>query len=365
MHGNRFRRIAEHSSLLFGSLLLSMLALEVLYRVLDPFPYFTEEKINSTEYGNLTTFDETLGWKGVANGMGEFVTQNNRVRLTHNRQGNRDVEHEDVSTKKPAIVFLGDSFTWGHEVEFDEMFVNRLRDRLPAYEIFNLAQRGYGTDQELISFRNWADSRQLRLVALVFCENDIEDNNSEFRYDKPKPRYRLKNDALVLTGVPLPRVEAWTNPRPGKDAPESWLRKLPKLLFHSHLLHDLYLRCAELHSNIRGNETENDRGRQEDLTITARLLGELKREVEGKGAQLVVVFIPSKAEIEGPHSRLPYQSAIAGLCRQLGIRHFDLGPTFRKVWFRTYYRLGTHWNPHGHKVASEALYAYLTTVLRS
>jgi len=213
-----------------------MLALEVLYRVLDPFPYFTEEKINSTEYGNLTTFDETLGWKGVANGMGEFVTQNNRVRLTHNRQGNRDVEHEDVSTKKPAIVFLGDSFTWGHEVEFDEMFVNRLRDRLPAYEIFNLAQRGYGTDQELISFRNWADSRQLRLVALVFCENDIEDNNSEFRYDKPKPRYRLKNDALVLTGVPLPRVEAWTNPRPGKDAPESWLRRLPKLLFQFLLI---------------------------------------------------------------------------------------------------------------------------------
>src|SRR5262252_3294345 len=113
-----------------------------------------------------------------------------------NGHGFRDIEHKDSGDKKPAIVFLGDSFTWGFEVESAQMFVNRLRDRLPGYEIFNLAHRGYGTDQEFLTFKQWSDNPPLKFVFLMFCENDVDDNNSSVRYDKPKPQYQLVEDKM-------------------------------------------------------------------------------------------------------------------------------------------------------------------------
>ena len=82
------------------------------YRVLDPFPFFSRNDTNHAEYGNLTTYDQTLGWKGVS-GKAEFITENNRVWLTHNGDGYRDIDHKDSRDKKPAIVFLGDSFHMG------------------------------------------------------------------------------------------------------------------------------------------------------------------------------------------------------------------------------------------------------------
>jgi lysophospholipase L1-like esterase len=101
--------------------------------------------------------------------------------------------------------------------------------------------------------------------------------------------------------------------------------------------------------------------KKKDLTLTSRILEELKKEVETRGAKLLVVFIPSKREIERFDDSLPYQTEIARLCLQLGIEYFDLAPNFKATWRRTYYRLGGHWNARGHRIAAEALHQYLTT----
>src|SRR5262249_27566101 len=160
--------------------LFCFLVMELGYRVLDPFPFFRLDEINNT-WGAahpLAMYDSELGWKGVPKARAEYATLNGRVSIALNAYGFRDLEHEDQKADHPPIVFLGDSFTWGYEVEFDDMFVTKLRNSLPAYEIFNLAYEGYGTDQELLTFKRWHHNGPLELVALMFCENDVEDNNS-------------------------------------------------------------------------------------------------------------------------------------------------------------------------------------------
>ncbi len=147
-------------------------------------------------------------------GEAEFVTRNNRVWLAHNQLGFRDIEHDESSSEKPAIAFLGDSFTWGYEVEFEEMFVNRLRGRFPGYDVYNLAHRGYGTDQAYLAFKNWETERPVALVVLMFSENDVGDNSTDFNYAKPKPKFVVEQDELILTGVPVPRCPGR---RPGND----------------------------------------------------------------------------------------------------------------------------------------------------
>jgi SGNH hydrolase-like domain, acetyltransferase AlgX len=231
------------------------------------------------------------------------------------------------------------------------MFVNRLRNMLHGYELFNLAHRGYGSDQELLTFKHWRDKRNLKLM---FCENDVADNNSMFRYGKPKPRYQLVENKLMLVGVPVPKDESWTQSRK-KTAADFW-EKIAENLFRSHFLHDVYFRSAQFWAR---NNTQRIR-KKPDVTLTSRILGEFKSEAERKGANFVVVFIPSKREIEKVADSLPYQIEMADLCQRLSIDYLDLALNFKKTWNRTYYRHGMHWNPLGHKVAAEALYDYIT-----
>jgi len=327
------------------------------YRILDPFPFFSDSEKNLTEHGNLSMYDAELGWKGVPGGKTEFVTGNNRVALANNGDGFRDIEHNGSGDRKPAVVFLGDSYTWGFEVGFDDMFVNRLRDRLPRYEVFNLAHRGYGTDQELLGFKRWHDGRPLALVILMFYKNDIDDNNYGFRNHKPKPHYTIVGNELVLTGVPVPQAEEWANSRPVERMPDSWRARLKNTVLSSHFFHDIYFRYNLFRT--RGNVIREPE-KEKDLTLTSRILAELKKEVESRGAKLVVFFIPTKAEILQLDDSAPYQIALADVCQKDGIEYLDLAPAFKASWLRTYYRSGGHWNAHGNQVAADAIYAYLT-----
>ena len=246
-----------------------------------------------------------------------MTTGNNSVWLQNNSYGFRDIEH-DSSGKKPAIVFLGDSFTWGFEVEFNEMFVNLLRDKLKDYEIFNISHRGYSSDQELLTFENFHYNGPIKLVVLMFCENDVDSNNSNYDDEKYKPKFEVVNDKLVLTGVPVPKVPEWDKAGIAKTAPPeyTWKERAKKLLFKSYFLHDLYFIYklhfiqnifsidyiqSKLHkiSKPPGNLIdENKAGAGHDLTLTSKILEEMRNNVSLRGAKFVIFFIPSKIEIE-------------------------------------------------------------------
>jgi lysophospholipase L1-like esterase len=239
------------------------------------------------------------------------------------------------------------------------MFVNLLRNRFPSYEMFNLSHRGYGTDQELLTFVYWHTSRKIRLVVLMFSANDIADNNYPVRSFKPKPHYQLVGDELVLTGVPVPKTEDWSRSQRVDSVPHTWREALKNLLMRSHFLHDAYFRYALFVRSVGKDTRVPAEEQDEDLTLTARLLAELKKEVEKRGAKLLVVLIASKREIERLDSSVPYQRGMVAVCQQRGIDCLDLAPAFGKSWHRTFYRFGGHWNARGNQVAAQALGAYL------
>jgi lysophospholipase L1-like esterase len=365
MKRRRIQTLRWKLALLLGSLVFCLLALEIgYYRLVDPFPFIPWSERNRTTHGNLMMYDATLGWTGVPDGTAPLVTENNRIWLAHNSRGFRDLEHDDRAGEGPAITFLGDSFTWGYEVEFEEMFVNRLRKHLSDHEVFNLAHQGYGTDQELLTFLQWEGRVTPGLVVLMFTENDVADNHFARRYGRRKPKFEIVDDRLVLTGVPVPEDKAWASP-PRFSAPAAWKRTSANLLFRSHLLHDVYFRVRLLSQRMRGTVPGEIRrapgggGMAPDLVPTSRILEELRDAVERTESTLLVVFVPSKREVEEIGEYLPYQLEIAAVCRRLGVEHFDLAPAFKRTWRRTYYRRGMHWNARGHEVAARALLPYL------
>jgi lysophospholipase L1-like esterase len=353
------RRVANNAALAVVSLLLCLLAVEAGYRIFDPFPYISQNESTHTEFGNLSEYDQLLGWRGVPSAQAEFITSNSRTWLKNNQQGFRDIEHPEAGSGKPAMVFLGDSFTWGYEVSFEEMFVNRLRARLPQFEIYNLSHRGYGTDQELLTFKSWKHPGQVSRVILMMSENDVEDNNSDYGSGKPKPAFRLINGQLALTGTPVPALESWTAPPPAEKFAETRKTKFIEFFLRSHLIHDVAYRILLHRQAIEEHEPPSHLPAGNELTVTFHILQELKKETAARKAELIVFFIPSKREIEHFENSAPYQIALAELCSRLAITYYDLAPEFKKVRLRSYYRQGMHWNPHGNKVAADAIYRRL------
>jgi lysophospholipase L1-like esterase len=353
--------------LLFGSLITLFLFIEITYRIFDPFPYVPWWKDNHTEHGNLSQYEETLGWKGIPNAREKFVTRNNEVLLQHNRLGFRDVDHQELTGGREAIVFLGDSFTWGYEVNFGEMFVNILREKLPQYEIFNLSHRGYGTDQSLLTFMQWNRPGAIKLVILMFSENDFDDNNSSYRYFKHKPKYVLQDERLVLTNVPVPKDKGWQQRKSLKNQVPSLKIRSKYLPAKSHFIHDVGIRIK---SFIRKNrqsanwilEPKEPKLGKREYELTKRLVRELRGVVSKRGGELVVVAIPSKRQFISNYSYTPYQIEVEKICKNLNIDYLDLAPYFRNALLRTYYRKGGHWNKHGNKVVAKALEEYLRKV---
>ncbi len=370
--GRRSAKLLAKVALFCTSLALCFGIIEIGYRILDPFPFFPQSEFTSSEHGKLTQYDSTLGWRGAVADDTWFTTSNSRVLLQHNAHGHRDIEHDTTNTDRPAIVFLGDSFTWGYEVEFDDMFVNRLRGPFPDYEIFNLAHRGYGTDQSLLTFEAFETPHEIVRVVLMFSENDIADNNANLRYQKSKPKFELEGGRLRLTGIPVPRQDTWSETASTDTAksdgqgeietPSAWSR-FRRWMLRSNFLNDLDFRVQLAQRDPGVMPAGVIDGARADLDLTIALLSRLERIVRARGARLSVVFIPSKVEIEELADWRPYQRAVAERCEEVGIETFDLAPALEAAWMRSYFRRGMHWNRNGHRVAAQALQRYLSTVV--
>lgn len=321
-------------------------------------------EIDEAERRTITEYDEGLGWKGVPSATIELATECRRFTLTHNAQGYRDIEESQRDPSEEAVVFLGDSFAWGLQVEADEMFVNLLRERLPDFEVYNLAHGGYGTDQELLTFERWQAPRPIRLVVLMFCENDFGDNSNSIRYGKPKPRFVLEDGRLVLTNVPVPRAESRDPHAAVATPPSGFKQHLKHVLLHSHILHAVHYAMERRGKDGPATVTRHIEHGRGDPVLAARILERLRERVAARGARLVVVAIPSKLEFMKGVAYTPYEGTLEGICRDLKLPCLNLAHAIGKSLRRCYYRQDMHWNAHGNAVAADAIHDFLKGLLR-
>ena len=85
-------------------------------------------------YTSVHRYDAELGWLPIRIRPGRFVGSRT-ISVRHNSLGLRG-EHE--RSKRPTILFVGDSFVWGYDVEASERFTELLRADLPGVEIVSI-----------------------------------------------------------------------------------------------------------------------------------------------------------------------------------------------------------------------------------
>lgn len=80
----------------------------------------------------LYRYDKLLGWFPLA-GSKDRLLGSRVISVAHNRHGFRAPEWSPLDPRRPGILFLGDSYVWGYDVEADERFTEKLQARHPEW----------------------------------------------------------------------------------------------------------------------------------------------------------------------------------------------------------------------------------------
>lgn len=170
------KSIFYNTLLLSGSIIFSLLVIEVFLRIFIPQDIIVPMPAQA---------DRELIYKLPPNTKAYLKGTSSRFfHLNTNSVGLRDVEH---SFNKPPgvlrILLLGDSMSMAEGVELHETYIKIFEKNANAQcpkmkiETINAAIRGYGNDQELILYERIGIKYSPDYVILAFFEgNDIQDN---------------------------------------------------------------------------------------------------------------------------------------------------------------------------------------------
>ena len=158
-------------------------------------------------YYSFDVYHQTRGWALKPN-LRNFPCFENKT-VNSNSKGVRGLREFDFD-KPPAkkrIITLGDSYTFGDEVNDDETWPSYLQKKIPEVEIINLGVHGYGHDQMLIYLEEEGLKYKPAIVMLGFISYDIERNILSFR-DYAKPKFELRGNNIALVNTPVPTIES-------------------------------------------------------------------------------------------------------------------------------------------------------------
>ncbi|HTL59272.1 MAG TPA: SGNH/GDSL hydrolase family protein [Candidatus Limnocylindrales bacterium] len=294
------------------SLLFTALLMEVGLRIYFP----SELSVVQDERNLLYRYDPILGWFPVA-GRSNLFLGTRTISVAHNSQGFRAAT-DYAPADKPGIIFLGDSFVWGYDVELSERFTEKLQTKHPEWSIYNFGVSGYGTDQEYLLLHQQFDRYHPRVVFLMYEETDDGDNSTNHRWGYYKPYATVTGSRLKVHGIPVPRSDRF-------------FFATHKLLVRSYVIRLLALGYFKLTAPRVIQNTPNPSG---------ALVRDIQRYVSSKDARLVV----------GLTWRNPPMEQILTYFK---IPFVDLSTDLR------YSGKGYHWSAEGHSFVADKIDEFL------
>ena len=276
-----------------------------------------------------------------------------RVGITFNAQGFRGPECE--IPKPPGtyrIVFIGDSFTEGLQVAYDELYSARLVESLTAMDVphakqveaVNLGVSGQGPAKHLITLIEKGLEFEPDLVIEQLCGNDIED-------DQETRTCGISEDGLVEIRAERP---AWLKRR--------FLAVKFALKHHSQL----YLFLSYTWAHRRAQDEQDLSSVIANRSIRA---GELRlRRNSPRARSLAYISEISRVAAENGADFIMFSFSdlfkenLMPLLVEDGIHGFDLSSDLKESESRgkpVSYSTDPHWNARGHEIVSEKIIEYL------
>ncbi|HVN38886.1 MAG TPA: hypothetical protein VMW19_12030 [Myxococcota bacterium] len=263
--------------------------------------------------------------------LGYVPTPDARVELAGapvaiDARGLRANGNEPAPPEQPSVLAVGDSFTFGDEVDDRSTWPSALERRL-GQRVWNGGVFGYGLDQITLRAEQLVPALTPSVLVVSMIPDDVSRCEDSYRFAH-KPWFALEGSALALRNVPVPRPEA---PPPGDSA-------LRRLLSHSFLVDLVLRRIDPLGWPLRGSvRVQRDGG-----AVAAALVDRLADTASRRGMRLLLVAGWH------PAARSELLDPVRERARARSIELLELQPVFL-------HEIETHsgdWSPLFHVAAS-------------
>lgn len=235
---------------------------------------------------------------------------------------------------RPKALVVGDSFTFGEGVAYEDTFCARLETALasvasPPPQALNAGVPGYGTIEQAARLPHWLEQFRPRAVVLVFVPNDPIPLDDAFATDD------LLGSRAEEPGLRLARLVRGVLGRSAADErAEAWYR-----------------------SYYFGERAERWQAAREAL-------GAMQRLAKGSEARFGVVLFPLLHRLaERPFERI--HAAVSAECASRGIPFLDLAGALaeedeRALWVHP---SDHHPNARAHAIAARAMAPFVASLL--
>ena len=382
-------RVAQPMILVLSGIVTALILAELILRLLG------------VSYPSFYTADEHTGFTLRPYSRGWWHNEGQAF-IRINSQGFRDREHAQAKPLNTLrIAILGDSYGEALQVDMNQTFwtiiERELRDcqavRGRTVEVMNFSVSGYGTAQELLTWRYRAKGYAPDIVILAFLTgNDVRNNIRALEQDPLRPYFIHRQGQLVLDHSFRDTI--------GFRLRDSLLmglyRKLRdrfrvlQVVGEAHHAIQTYReqsrqsrgrmatwqKKAEIHLDEMVYRAPLDPVWQEAWQVTEELIMLLHREVTAEGATLLLVTLSNGIQVH-PDARVRQDAMtrlgvdglfypdlrLKALGEREGIPVLNLAPSFQRYaeqhhaflhGFGSHRGYG-HWNADGHRLAGEMI----------
>jgi len=356
--------MARRVAVVVASLALTLLALELVVRWVLPQP------LQHIQLDDALYFVNRPGARFTYSRAGEYA-----VPIRYNAWGFRGpIPEPKTSPDTVRIVLLGDSQTEGLQVRLDETYGSVLQQELerlvPArrFEVVNLAVSAYGTHQELLTLKRYADRIRPDWVVLGFYPDNALADHVRL------PLIREEPGGVVLASHHFSPGHRLLLGSKVSIASTSHLYVLMTSRLKSLKLQPFLAKLGLVDrpsAPVPVATVAPAEGPSRAYRITAALIRLMHDEAKRRAAEFVVVTIPSKTQVLEPASassgsmdRLE-RDFVADFDRD-GIHHVEALVPLRESQARgasPFFRIDGHINAVGHRMIGETLARSLAPLL--
>lgn len=320
---------------------------------------------DGTWIDSFFVYDGLLGWtigsnRQSADGMNFSSTEGIR--------GPRSNWSFAETQVKRRIALVGDSYTYGIDVKYEDSWGYRLEQMLgPDFQVLNFGVDGYGLDQALLRYKRDVRPWQPDVVILGFIEHDLYRTITVYSFvsfptwQRPfsKPRFILQNKQLKLLNVPLLTPE--------KIFTIDSISKLP-IINYDPGYNDYEWKWRAYHSSflIRFVVSKFPRYPVRNLdgdikSINGSILRTFIKMTRDENSIPLVVYFPTRGAGDFPSKTSQIRRGLAReILQEYGIEYIDLTACLTAVKESERFVYGKpHYSPTGNAAVSKCLYTFI------
>jgi hypothetical protein len=297
-------------------------------------------------------YDADLGWSNIP-GLHIDGLYGAGTTFSTNRQGFRANEEygERVPAGRYRVICVGDSFTMGYGVSDGETYAARMAAQCPLLQTVNMGQGGYGVDQAYLWYKRDGTRLDANLVVFAAIGYDFYRMGSDSFIGYPKPILRVRDGALAVENVPVPR---------------RWALRTPMRRGLAFLEGLGLVRTARWITRRVAPPPEEFHGALPEGVLSAAglALDDLATRAHARGSAFALVYLPSGALL--PEEPTPEATWLEAYARRKGVPFVSLVPDFGRLapWeLGKLFRPDYHYSVEGNRFVAATLMKRLREVV--